>query len=193
MAHPPHIPRLLRTAVLTVALSLVATLTVMIALSSNPPPAQAQGAVPCLFGGQYPVILPDGTRSTTVTSDFDLPAQNWLPGHRGVDIAAPPESVVVAPTRATVSFAGSVGGKSVVSVTVTSGIVMSFEPVETDLKTGDALEQGERVGTVSGHSDHCDERCVHWGARRNGRYINPLAALNPSPIVLKPISSDAGP
>src|SRR5205823_11604616 len=64
------------------------------------PAAQASAA-----GGTWlwPVTGP-------VIRAFDPPASPYGSGHRGIDIAAPSGTVVVAPTAGTVAFAGAVGG-----------------------------------------------------------------------------------
>ena len=51
-----------------------------------------------------------------VIADFDPPDRPWLSGHRGVDLQASDGDELYAPADGIISFAGSVGGKSVVSV-----------------------------------------------------------------------------
>lgn len=46
----------------------------------------------------------------TVLRVFEPPAQRWLAGHRGVDLAATPGDVVLAAGGGRVGFAGTVGG-----------------------------------------------------------------------------------
>jgi murein DD-endopeptidase MepM/ murein hydrolase activator NlpD len=145
--------------------------------------------VPCVGVGDFPVRLADGTISRTVLEEFDAPARNWLPGHRGIDIAAPPGSRIVAPAGGTITFSGSVGGKNSVSLTLSNGVVLSFEPAISSFPKGTSIEKGATLALVKGHSDHCDSRCVHWGARRSGRYVDPRAALMPVRIILKPTNS----
>ncbi|WP_241217060.1 M23 family metallopeptidase [Bifidobacterium goeldii] len=129
--------------------------------------------------------------SARVLAVFDPPAQNWLPGHRGIDLAANTGTALIAPSHGTIAFAGSVGGKSVVSIrhgTLTS----TFEPAITDRAVGDTVSRGEMFATVSGESDHCADECVHWGLKRpdaniHSRYIDPAYRVQQSRVALKPV------
>ncbi|WP_277213454.1 murein hydrolase activator EnvC family protein [Isoptericola croceus] len=124
-----------------------------------------------------------------VLEPFDPPAQPWLPGHRGVDLAAPAGSPVVAPAPGVVTFAGQVGGKPV--VVVSHGELRStFEPVDARRAVGDTVRAGDVVGTVTTDTGatHCaPTSCLHWGVRRGEVYLDPLALLGRAePIVLLP-------
>lgn len=149
----------------------------------------ASSRVPCVGVEDFSVRLADGTVSRTVLEEFDAPARNWLPGHRGIDIDAPPGSHIVAPASGTITFSGSVGGKNSVSLTLSNGVVLSFEPAISSFPKGTSIEKGATLALVKGHSDHCDSRCVHWGARRGGNYIDPRTALTTVRIILKPVNS----
>ena len=98
-----------------------------------------------------------------------------------------------APADGIISFAGSVGGKSVVSVNH-GDLVSTFEPAHTEGVAGTAVRRGDVIGEVGGASDHCDGRCLHWGVRRvrlqnegtATTYLDPLARVRPMRIGLKP-------
>lgn len=66
-----------------------------------------------------------------VIADFDPPDRPWLSGHRGVDLQASDGDELYAPADGIISFAGSVGGKSVVSVNH-GDLVSTFEPAHTE-------------------------------------------------------------
>ena len=53
---------------------------------------------------------------TQVVGKYDAPKQQWLPGHRGVDLLADQQEAVVAPADGVIAFSGSVGGKAVVTI-----------------------------------------------------------------------------
>jgi murein DD-endopeptidase MepM/ murein hydrolase activator NlpD len=127
---------------------------------------------------------------------FDPPARPWLAGHRGVDLAAAYDGApVTSPASGTVSFVGVVVDRPVITVDHGHGLRSSFEPVVSSLETGAAVAAGEVLGHVQ--SGHCGpEPCVHWGMRRGGEYVNPLAfVLDLRPSVLLPLlrSPDAAP
>ncbi|GAA4284948.1 hypothetical protein GCM10022261_24790 [Brevibacterium daeguense] len=118
---------------------------------------------------------------------FDKPAQNWQQGHRGIDVAALPGEPIRAPQSGTVRFSGSVAGRSVLSLHV-DGHVVSFEPVESDLRAGDEVFAGHPIGTVAEPS-HCDDGCVHvgvWRADAEKDYLNPAQFFSADATVLLP-------
>ncbi len=122
---------------------------------------------------------------------FDLPAQPWLSGHRGVDLLAAQGSAVVAPIEGVVSFSGVVADRPVLSLAVAGGLRLSFEPVRSELKAGDAVIRGQHLGVLEGPT-HCRDpalggSCLHWGVRRGEDYVNPLQfVLDLRPSVLLP-------
>ena len=149
------------------------------ALTAIAPPAAVRGTA-----WSWPVAgtLGDAPR---IERRFDPPAQRWDAGHRGIDLDATTGDAVLAVAGGTVAFAGEVGGKPVVSVDHAGGIRSTYEPVMAEVAAGDSIERGERIGTVAADGSHCDGTCLHLGARRGDRYLNPLALL--APVVLKPL------
>lgn len=128
-----------------------------------------------------------------VVHGFDPPAHPWLSGHRGVDLQAEDGAVVVAPASGTVAFAGWVVDRPVVSIDLPNGLRLSFEPVESTLKPGDAVARGDPIGLLRGIT-HCDggppgaDSCLHWGVRRGEAYLNPLQfVLDLRPSILLPL------
>ncbi|OZC70478.1 peptidase [Rhodococcus sp. 06-462-5] len=122
-----------------------------------------------------------------VVTPFDRPEQNWLPGHRGVDLAAREGQSVLAVADGTVVFAGSVAGKPVVSVDHPGGLRSTYEPVLASIAPGARVRRGTVLGSlVSGH-ESCSSTCLHWGIRRGRDYLDPTALVRASPIRLKPL------
>lgn len=169
--------------------------------------ATAIAVVGLVAGGLAPVSGPAAAPAVRFRSPvplppvpvtaFDPPDQPWLAGHRGVDLASEPLAPVVAPATATVLFAGSVGGKPVVSLDHGGGLRTTYEPVAAAVSAGDMVTAGQPIGhLVAGHPGCPVEACLHWGARVASRdpggdddeYIDPMALMLPSdlPIRLKP-------
>lgn len=123
-----------------------------------------------------------------VLRGFDKPPEPWLSGHRGVDLEASGSAAVRAPADGTISFAGWVVDRPVLTIEHPSGLRSSFESVETNLSEGDAVSRGDVVGHVS-KPWHCgDQACLHWGVRRGEEYINPLQFVaDMRPSVLLPV------
>jgi|GEM_PF-1126439 len=144
---------------------------------------------------RLPVPAPSGL-SAVLWQRFNPPPQNWLSGHRGVDLLARPGDPVYAPAAGVVSVAGTVGGKPVVAVTHEDGLRSTFEPVLATVKKGTVVAAGSQIGTVgfwpAGTASHCPTSplgaCVHWGVLRGSIYLDPLSLLGKAPpIVLLPL------
>lgn len=120
-----------------------------------------------------------------VVRGFDPPAQRWLPGHRGIDLAIPPGSTLLAPAAGVVAFAGEVAGTPVLSIDHPGGIRSTFQPVSALVEVGEAVQAGQPVAILQpGHAGDT----LHLGARiGRDTYLNPLRLLL-GPIVLKPVS-----
>lgn len=122
-----------------------------------------------------------------VVTPFDRPEQNWLPGHRGVDLAAHEGQSVLAVADGIVVYAGSVAGKPVVSVDHPSGLRSTYEPVSAAVAAGTRVRRGTVLGSVTSGHEGCSSTCLHWGIRRGRDYLDPTATVRASPIRLKPL------
>ena len=133
------------------------------------------------------------TPRPAVDRHFEAPAKKWLPGHRGVDLHAPPGTVVRAPEGGTVTFSGVVVDREVLTVDHGDGNRSSFEPVEALVHTGDRVVKGQQIARVADPAHGPAGRSVHWGVREGDEYVNPLqfvADLRPS--VLLPVPEHGG-
>ncbi|MEO3782935.1 M23 family metallopeptidase [Actinocorallia sp. B10E7] len=112
-----------------------------------------------------------------VVRAFAPPAAPWLPGHRGVDLAARPGLPVRAPAAGRVVFARDLAGRGV--ITITHGpLRTTYEPVVPAVPQGAAVAAGDVIGTVQRVRTHCfPGTCLHWGLRRDTAYLDPLALL----------------
>lgn len=150
------------------------------------PPPGASGAVPAPAGsGWVPPVEPAVVR----VSAFDPPDRRWLPGHRGVDLAAQEGQEVRAAGAGTVTFAGLLAGRGVVVVTHDGGLRTTYEPVDAVVAEGDQVRAGQLLGTLGDGDVHCGAppRCLHWGLRRGQEYLDPWRLLQPgSPVLLPP-------
>ncbi|MDF9878083.1 M23 family metallopeptidase [Cellulosimicrobium cellulans] len=153
------------------------------------------GEVPSAASPGWVPPLDRALETLGVLAPFDPPLQDWLPGHRGVDLAAAAGEPVLAPAPGVVTFAGPVAGRDVVVVTHDDGLRTSLEPVTSSAPRGTRVAAGDVVGTVQGSdgaavASHCAATCVHWGVRRGERYVDPLALLGERPpIVLLPLGA----
>lgn len=123
---------------------------------------------------------------------FEAPAQQWLPGHRGVDLSAPPGTPVRAPADGRIAFVGVVAGRPVLSIDHPhpqgeGTLRTTYEPVTATLARGTPVRRGEVVGTVGAASvSHCASWCLHWGARRERVYVDPMSLLGGRVRLLTP-------
>ncbi|WP_245722152.1 M23 family metallopeptidase [Nocardia crassostreae] len=126
-----------------------------------------------------------------VLRPFDKPPQNWLPGHRGVDLAGSPGQQVLAAGAGIVVFAGKVATKPVVSIDHPGGLRTTYEPVTASIPVGRRVSRSTSIGALEPGHDGCPApACLHWGLRRHHDYLDPLALLRQAPIRLKPLSPD---
>lgn len=123
-----------------------------------------------------------------VVRRFDPPDRSWLPGHRGVDLAAAPGQPVGAPTDGRVSWSGVIAGRAVVVVTHDGGLRSTFEPVAAAPAVGTAVAGGDRIGEVTSTAGHCAPRtCLHWGVLRGDTYLDPLSFVGRAKVILLPL------
>jgi murein DD-endopeptidase MepM/ murein hydrolase activator NlpD len=119
---------------------------------------------------------------------FDPPEAPWLPGHRGIDLAAVPGQPVLAVAPGTVTYAGEVAGVGV--VVVDHGAVRStYQPVVARAEAGEWVQAGTALGVVTTVGSHClPASCLHLGARSGADYLDPLRLLGPLRVRLKPMT-----
>jgi len=120
-----------------------------------------------------------------VLAPFDPPAQPWLPGHRGVDLAADPGSKILAAGSGVVSFAAAIAGRGVVVIDH-GRLRTTYEPVTSAVAVGDQVRVGTLIGHLEVDGSHCVTSCLHWGLLRGSDYLNPLLLVAPARIRLLP-------
>lgn len=129
----------------------------------------------------WPVTGGAGGARPVVERDWEPPPRDWAAGHRGVDLTVRRGRPVRAVADGRVSFSGKVAGRGVVSVELSGTgdppIRTTYEPVRPSVHEGDEVRAGQRIATVSDGPFHCAGACLHWGARRGERYLDPLSLL----------------
>lgn len=125
---------------------------------------QAVAATGWAFGSVRPVPGP-------VVRGFDPPADDWLPGHRGVDLAADVGTEVRAAASGVVSVAQTIVGRGVVAI-VHGELRTTYEPVDPSVRVGQRVSAGEVIGRVQ--AGHCAAGCLHFGLKRGDDYLDPL-------------------
>ena len=131
-----------------------------------------------------------------VLQGFEPPAKPWLPGSRGVNLAAASAMPVLAAASGVVLYAGELAGRGVVSIDHGGAMRTTYEPVDPTVRQGEQVTRGEVIGYVSSAADHCGPpgSCLHWGAILAGSYVDPMKLLRQRPPVrLLPIWSNGVP
>ncbi len=125
----------------------------------------------------WPVVGP-------IIRDYDPPDSPYGSGHRGIDIAAPFGTPVLAPAPAIVKFAGKVGGQLFVSLDHSGGLETTYSWVSAIfVHKNDAVYTGMRIAlTGSGHPGTSVPH-LHLGAKRDEAYIDPMSLLRPTSVV----------
>ncbi len=121
-----------------------------------------------------------------VTRAFDNPEHDWLRGHRGIDLRTTPGTTVRAAGDGRVVFAATLAGRGVVVVDH-GALRTTYEPVAAEVRPGDRVRRGARLGRVSPGSGHCGTgRCLHLGLKRGRVYLDPRLVLGRATAVLRP-------
>ncbi|MGV9773180.1 murein hydrolase activator EnvC family protein [Streptosporangium sp. NPDC003464] len=122
-----------------------------------------------------------------VLRGFAPPAQPWLAGHRGVDLATAPGAEVHAAGAGTVGYAGPLAERGVVTVLHADGLRTTYLPVRPSVRRGQTVGRGEVIGAVQDVPGHCPATCLHWGLLRDDLYLDPLLLLGHGQVRLLPV------
>jgi murein DD-endopeptidase MepM/ murein hydrolase activator NlpD len=159
-----------------------AVVVVVVALLCLAPPT---AAAPGPGDGGWP-LAPE----PEVVRGFEPPPHPYASGHRGVDLAGAPGQAVRAALPGTVGFAGSIGGKPVVTV-VHGGRRTTYEPVVASVERGQEVAAGDVLGHLVVTDGHCfPAACLHWGLIEGEDYLDPLALIGTGPVRLLPLWED---
>jgi murein DD-endopeptidase MepM/ murein hydrolase activator NlpD len=151
--------------------TLLAVVALSSALTLMPEAAAASGT------WVWPVTGP-------VIRGFDPPDDPYGAGHRGIDIAAPVGTPVLAAEAGTVTFAGKVGGQLFVTINHGAGLVSSYSWVSAlRVRKNDVVARGQTIAlSGTGHPSSGEPPHLHFGVRLNGQYVDPLAYLSPMSV-----------
>jgi murein DD-endopeptidase MepM/ murein hydrolase activator NlpD len=145
----------------------------------------APAAPPASWG--WPVLGP-------IVRGFDPPETPFGAGHRGIDIATPFGTTLLAPASGVVAFAGRVGGELFVTLDHGGGLTSTYSWLSAALVgVGDAVGVGAPIAQSGrGHPGSVVPH-LHFGVRQDGVYLDPLSFLGPlsvsSFIRLAPLSA----
>jgi murein DD-endopeptidase MepM/ murein hydrolase activator NlpD len=168
-----------RAAPVPVSLSAVSLSAVSPAMSLAvwPAPFAETGRFSWPVPPPHPVLRP-----------FQPPATPYGPGHRGVDLGGTVGAAVLATGDGLVLYAGPLADRSLVSVEHPGGLRTTYEPVQPVVRVGQSVRRGEPIGyLLPGHPGCPAGRvCLHWGAHRDRRYLDPLRLVEVGQIRLLP-------
>lgn len=143
----------------TIVVATVLTASLAPSLATSP-----ASATPPLGSSGREVFRPP--TSGVVIDPFRPPPKPWLSGNRGIEYATEPGSPLIAIGTGTVSFAGQVAGRLVVSITHQGGLRSSLTGVgQIKVQPGESVRGGQVVGEALD--------TVHLGVRRGDTYIDP--------------------
>lgn len=124
---------------------------------------------------RIPSIWPTRGRFTSPFGYRKNPVTRRVAFHKGIDISAPPGTVIRAPAAGTVTFAKwfSTYGKTV-EITHGNGLKTRFAHMSSiDVNVGDKLKRGDPVGKV-GNTGRSVAPHLHYEVHKNGRPVNPM-------------------
>jgi hypothetical protein len=120
-----------------------------------------------------------------VTRPFVAPQSRYGPGHRGVDLAAPPGTPVVASGDGVVAFAGDVAGSLHVVIAHAGGLKTGYSFLSrVDVASGARVKRGVRVGLAGGAGDAHAVGVLHFSLRVNESYVDPMVLFAPPDLAL---------
>jgi murein DD-endopeptidase MepM/ murein hydrolase activator NlpD len=152
----------------------------VVAVAANPSPVAAagdSGARPQARAGEYapPVQGP-------VIDPFRAPLGPYSPGNRGLEYATEPGAPAVAIGGGTVTFAGQVAGRLVVTVEHPDGLRSSLVGLATvSVTRGQSVVRGHPLGRTGSR--------LHLGVRRGDQYLDPATLFGrrgPARLVPRP-------
>lgn len=154
------------------------SLLVLIAVVGSPRAAPSDPTAP---------LQPPLTGPLVVLNPFVAPPNRYGAGHRGVDLGAETGTAVLAGADGVVVYAGQLIDRGVVSIDALAGLRTSYEPVTPAVKAGQRVRAGQLIGLLEpGHPRCAPVTCLHWGARVNGTYVDPMLLLEPLHVRLLP-------
>ena len=163
-------------------------LTIALVVGLLPAPTQLLHSPLTVLTWVWPIV------GAEILLPFAPPVNQWSAGHRGIDIAANEGQQIRAIASGRVLFTGSIAGRGVISIVHPASLHelrSTYEPVSANVKTGDLVEAGQIIGTVS-IGGHCSHRCLHLGLKTmkssGPQYLDPLSVLQPFTAILKPTS-----
>jgi murein DD-endopeptidase MepM/ murein hydrolase activator NlpD len=130
---------------------------------------------------------PDGTWRWPVEGpvirEFDPPDSPYGSGHRGIDIAAPVGTAIVAPADGTIVFAGPVGGALFLTIDHGGGVESTFSWLSAlAVRPGDLVTAGQVIAVTGwGHPAEPVPH-LHFGVKVDDVYVDPLAYLSPPSV-----------
>jgi murein DD-endopeptidase MepM/ murein hydrolase activator NlpD len=162
--------------------------TASTAAPASSPAFSTASPAPIAASTGYAAPVPGPVR---VLRPFDPPLTRYGPGHRGVDLGSSRAGPILAAGDGVVRFAGPVGGRGVIVVQHPDGIATEYEPVRAAVRAGQPVRRGQPIGRLAGRHPGCATWCLHWGARRDEAYLDPLALLRAlGPVRLLPWRPD---
>jgi murein DD-endopeptidase MepM/ murein hydrolase activator NlpD len=113
-----------------------------------------------------------------IVRHYEPPPTPYAAGHRGIDMATPVGTPVLAANDGVVAFAGPVGGRLFVSIDHADGIRTTYSFLSlVSVRKGQSVKRGDRVGNSGIGDGSSPEPHLHFGARIGDEYIDPEPLL----------------
>lgn len=134
-----------------------------------------------LTGGQLMNPVP-GARLSSMFGRRSAPTAGASTNHKGIDLAAPNGTPILAAGAGTVTFAGALGSAgNVVEIDHGGGLVTKYFHMSSFLvQRGSIVQAGQRIGAV-GSTGRSTGNHLHFEVVKDGEKQNPLAFISGSP------------
>jgi murein DD-endopeptidase MepM/ murein hydrolase activator NlpD len=122
---------------------------------------------------QFPLPQP-----VKILREFNHQEIDFYEGHRGVDLFAPVGTKVYAPLDGIITLNRKVFTRNVLLIDHNNGYVSNLESLDSPLKVGTFVKQGQLLGVINNFQIH-SENSLYWGVRKDDdKYVNPVILVN---------------
>ena len=143
--------------------------------SANNSSSSSSSSTPSYSGGQFTWPMPSSTRITSYFGNREAPTAGASSYHKGIDIACPTGSSVVAAASGVVIYSGYMGSAgNALIVDHGNGVTTCYYHLSSfAVSSGASVSAGQTIA-YSGNTGVSTGPHLHFSVRLSGTYVNPL-------------------
>ncbi len=143
--------------------------------NSSSSSSSSSSSTPSYSGGQFTWPMPSSTRITSYFGNREAPTAGASSYHKGIDIACPTGSSVVAAASGVVIYSGYMGSAgNALIVDHGNGVTTCYYHLSSfAVSSGASVSAGQTIA-YSGNTGVSTGPHLHFSVRLSGTYVNPL-------------------